>query len=274
MKSVKASIYLSILFVYLLSGCNLPTAQESVPEPSEPIVPTDVPSPTDEPTPTDLPLPTETTAPTNTSAPTDTPEPTKTALPDGVLFRDDFEGEINAGWEWQYEVAERWSVTEDGWLQIIGEPPSLLGDGMQSNLLWLSLPEGDFVVSVHLKTKPFTNFHQATIYIYEDSENYVAINRGYCDICETGGGGFFMEYKISGAWGAYQAAAKAEDVYLRLESSGDMISGYFALTEGEWERLGRFGNFFQFKRVGIGVTNAGASEDVVGLFDYFEISVP
>jgi regulation of enolase protein 1 (concanavalin A-like superfamily) len=219
-------------------------------------------------------LPTSTPLPTNTSLPTETPKPTVTSLPEGVLFRDDFAGELQPGWEWENENPDKWTFTDDGWLQIIGEHDSLLGESRQNNLLWYSLPSGDFVVTAHLKTKPFENFQQATIYIYEDPENYVAINRGYCDLCSTGGGGFYMEYKISGQWGSYNAATEAEDVYLKLESSDNTISGYYATKPEQWIRLGRFGNFFKFKKVGIGVTNVRAGDDVVGLFDYFEVSLP
>ena len=165
-----------------------------------------------------------------------------------------------------------WTITDDGWLQIVGEHDSLLSENTQSNLLWYPLPDGDFVITVHLKTNPFANFHQASIFIYEDAENHITINRGYCDICQTGGGGFYMDYKIGGNWGNYQIATDAEDVFLRLESKDNIISGYYATEPDQWERLGRFGNYFNFQRVGICVSNVGASEDVVGLFDYFEVS--
>jgi hypothetical protein len=230
-------------------------------------------TPTAVPTATSLP-PTNTSVPTNTALPTETPKPTNTPLPAGVIFRDDFSGELQSGWEWQNENPDKWTLTDDGWLQIIGEHDSLLGENNQNNLLWYTLPAGDFIITAHLKTKPFENFHQATIYIYEDPENYVAINRGYCDVCSTGGGGFYMEYKISGQWGSYTATTKTEDVYLKLESANNTISGYYATEPDNWVRLGRFGNYFQFKKVGIGVTNVRASNDVVGLFDYFEITQP
>ncbi len=216
-----------------------------------------------------------------TGAPTEIPEPTEaplpptyTPLPEGVLFRDDFDGELQPGWEWDNEDTNKWEITDDGWLKIVGGADSLLGDGTQKNLLWRDLPSGDFEISVHLRANPSENFHQATIYIYENPDNYIAINRGYCDICETGGGGFYMEYKIDQAWGAYQMATDAEDIYLRMESNDKILSGYYATEEGQWERLGRFGDYFEFSKVGIGVTNIHAESIVTGYFDYFEISLP
>jgi hypothetical protein len=227
----------SVILVLVMCALILSACQSTPPPATEAAVveqPTNAPLPMDTSVPTDTALPTETPVPTNTALPTETPKPTNTPLPAGVLFRDDFNGEFQPGWDWENENPDKWTFTDDGWLQIIGEHDSLL----------------------------------------EDPENYITINRGYCDLCQTGGNGIYMDYKISGKWGGYQTATDAEDVYLRLESKGNTISGYYALSPDQWERLGRFGNYFQFKKVGIGVSNVRAASDVVGLFDYFEISTP
>jgi hypothetical protein len=264
MKRIPAFLAL-VLLVFILLGCQPPAAESPPPEPEQP---------TEMPPPTALPLPTSTPPPTATPEPSPTPKPSATALPPGVLFRDDFEGELQPGWELQNEDPNKWAFTDDGWLQIIGGHESLLGEGGQSNLFWYPLPPGDFAISVHLKTKPFENFHQSTIYIYENGDNFIAINRGFCAPCATGGGGFYMDYKISGDANAYMVATDAEDVYLKLESKDNIISGFYATEPGNWQRLGRFGNYFEFKKVGIGVTNIRAPDDVMGQFDYFEISLP
>jgi len=68
------------------------------------------------------------------------------------------------------------------------------------------------------------------------------------------------------------------ELYLKLEDKDNVISGYYATSPDQWERLGRFGNYFKFKRVGLGVTNVDQpgviNEDLVGFFDYFEIRKP
>jgi len=220
--------------------------------------------------PTSAPLPTDTPAPTATLAPTATPE--------GQIFRDDFTGALQPGWSWQHENAARWSITEDGWLQILGEDASLLSVQAQSNLLWHDLPVGDFVITVHLQAIPMADFHQAAIFIYEDPENYITINRGYCSFCLPGANGVYMDYKIGGAFGNYKVAVTATDLYLRLESTGETIAGYYALAPDQWQRVGRFGNYFAFNRGGIGVANVDAPPpddvDLAGRFDYFEITRP
>jgi hypothetical protein len=191
--------------LWILSACQSQPVQTQIPPATIPPTATDV-----------IVLPTDTPVPTATALPAETQRPANTPLPAGILFRDDFEGELQPGWEWENENPDKWTFTDGGWLQIIGESNNLLRENQQNNLLWYPLPTGDFVITVHLKTQPFENFHQAAIYIYQDPENYVTINRGYCDLCPTGGNGFYMDYEISGAMGNYNIATSAEDVYLRL----------------------------------------------------------
>jgi len=252
----------ALLFIIAISAC-------AAPQPSTSIL---------------LP-PTVTVAPANTSTPlptsTNTPEPTATTIPtttpEGQIFHDDFTGGIQAGWEWQNENPSRWSITTDGWLQILGEDASLLGNGTQSNLLCRNAPNEDFQITVHLSAETTTNFQQATLYLYQDGENYVAINRGFCGPCATGGNGLFMEYKFAGAWGAYNEKTSDTDVFLRLVSQGQTIKGYYAFEPDEWELFGNIGNYLENANICLGVSNvdqAGINSDLVGRFDYIDISLP
>jgi regulation of enolase protein 1 (concanavalin A-like superfamily) len=219
--------------------------------------------------------------PTPTPEPTATPEPTP--LPEGILFRDDFEGYFQPGWTWLNEEPDRWTFTEEGWLEITGSNPAFYTEGNEiglTNFLTRELPEGEFMITAHIKSNPTENFQQATIYIYEDKNNYVALNIGYCDLCPTGGPGFYMETFIdNNPFGdAYHILRdpEASDVYLRLVNQGGSVTGYFATSPGEWQRAAAFGNFFDFKLVGLGTTNSttgGVENDIVSQFDYFEISL-
>ena len=175
------------------------------------------------------------------------------------------------------EVSSRWSLTPEGWLQILGEDASLLGNDYQSNLLCRPAPTGEFQITVRVDAAPAENFQQATLYLYQDGNNYIAINRGFCGPCLTSGSGVFMEYKIAGSWGAYNAKTDATDTYLRLTSNGESISGYYAFAPEEWQLFGKVGYFVQEAQVCLGVSNvdtAGINADLVGRFDYLDISLP
>jgi hypothetical protein len=202
-------------------------------------------------------------------------------LPEGVFFRDDFSGALLAGWTWENEKPDRWKITDDGWLQIKGEDPSALNGQDQSNMLFHELPSGNFMVTAHLTAATDSNFQQAAIFLYEDVNNYVAINRGFCEPCLPGNGnGIFMDYKIGGKnyWlGDNKVQSDPVDVYLRLVSKDKVIYGYYAFQPDDWKLLTRLGDFFEFKRVGLGVTNSdanGIDSDLIGSFDYIEISKP
>lgn len=236
--------------------------------------------PAELPQPTSVP-PTFAPQPTNTFTPEPTPTVVPTATPENQIFRDDFSGLLQPGWTWENEKPDRWKITDDGWLQILAEDASALAGQGQSNMLFRALPDGNFVVTAHITTAPDSNFQQTAIFLFEDVDNYVAVNRGYCEPCFPGkGNGIFMEYKIGGdfRWSAeLNNQVDETDVYLRLVSKDKIIYGYYALVPDDWQLIMRLGDFFEFNRVGLGVTNsdgAGINSDVVGSYDYFEITRP
>lgn len=254
--------------VILFSGCKQaaqPT--EIVTSEAQEVLPTNtqlLPSATPEPTATEV-LPTATA----------TIEPSPT--PEGQIFRDDFSGSLSPEWSVKDELKDKWVITDDGFLQIIGENNLLITSGNQNNLFCVALPEGDFAASTYLSTSLNSNFQQAALYIYEDADNFVTINRGYCDLggCETGGNGFYMDYKVNGVWGGYRVATSSDSVGLKLERVETVLAGYYSTVPGEWQRLGRFGDLFTLKEVCLGAGNgADVNSDIVAQFDYFEISKP
>lgn len=259
----KINLICGVVVCLLFAACATPS------ETSEPIDP-----PTEPPQPTPVP-------PTETFTPEPTPTVAPTATPLYQVFRDDFSGSLQPGWTWENEKPDRWKVSEDGWLQILAEDQSALAGEAQSNMLFRDLPEGDFVVTAHITSAPDSNFQQAAIYLFEDLNSYVALNRGYCEPCFPGqGNGIFVDYKINGdfIWsGDLRAQVDEVDVYLRLVSKDKILYAYYALAPDDWQLLTRLGDFFEFKRVGLGVTNADQAEngsDLVGSYDYFEITRP
>lgn len=255
----------SVIPFLVIMTCACQAATDATPTP-EIVIPTQKPTTTPSPLP---PTPTDTPEPTPTPAPTETPV--------GQIFRDDFNAVLQPGWTMRNEVPDRWSLAPEGWLVILGEDASLLGNAYQSNLLCRQAPTGEFVITVRVDTAPVENFQQATLYLYQDGNNYIAINRGFCGPCVTGGGGVYMEYKIAGSWGAYNAKTDTTDTYLRLSSNGESISGYYAFEPDEWQLMGKVGYFVQEAKVCLGVSNAdmaGLNADLVGRFDYIDISLP
>jgi hypothetical protein len=256
-----------ILLSLVAAGCG--------PAETPPAVPTETPEV--EPADTEVP---PTKKPTRTPTPV---PPTQTPLPEGVLFRDDFEGSLQPGWEWRNEDPTRWSFVENGWLEIVGDDISLFMEEERGmiNFLTRDLPEGEFAIVTHVQADPDESFEQAAIYIFEDEDNYIALNLGYCGVCGVGGPGYFMETFIdNNPFGNHYEVPRdpsATDVLLKLVNQAGSITGYYMETDGEWQRLGAFGHFFEFNSVGLGATNSnaeGVEEDIVARFEYFEITEP
>ena len=193
---------------------------------------------------------------------------------EGPIFRDDFNGQLNHSWEWENEDASRYKVNEDGWLEITGGSENILAGGQQTNLLWMPLPEGDFVISIHLKSQPLFDFQRAGLLLYEDSENYISLSRGYCMQCILGGSGVFLEYNLNGSRGRYTAAADATDLYLMLVIEQGVVSSFHAVVAEQWQHLASLENDIHFKHVALSVTKESEWDngyDIVGMFDFFEI---
>jgi len=195
-------------------------------------------------------------------------------IPVMPTFRDDFSGQLNPDWNWQNEDVSHYKVNEDGWLEITGGSENILAGEQQTNLLWTSLPEGDFVISIHLKSQPLFDFQQAGLLLYEDSENYISLSRGYCMQCVLGGSGVFLVYNFKGDRVSYASATDVTDLYLMLIRVGGVISGFYATESGRWLQVASLHNGSRFYHAGLSVTNDSTWNeglDVIGMFDFFEI---
>ena len=139
------------------------------------------------------------------------------------------------------------------------------------------------MLTAHIMADPRQNFHQANIFIFENETNFIRLNFGFCDKCGLPTGyGYFMETIIdNNPFSDVYAKSRLpedKDVFLRLINQNGSITGYYATEFGNWQKIGAFGNFFNFVSVGLGATNSVPEtwevEDIVALFDYFEIALP
>jgi len=259
-----------VALILALAACALPGQQapESAPSAS-----------------TRLPPPTVQAAQPQDTPSGEEPPESGSALP----FRDDFTGEIAPAWEWVNESPDRWRITDDGWLEITADNPSVIGGGAaieQVNLLVLPVPDGDFVATTRVQAEPIESFEQAALSLIQDGENYVAVLTGFCATCAgtISGHGFFMEAFLP-ALGLGDATilpreASATDVYLRLSytAATRTVVGLYAVQPDQWQTVRTVSDVPAFKWISLGVSNVpgpdGNTVDLVARFDYFEIAQP
>jgi beta-xylosidase len=210
---------------------------------------------------------------------------------DSIIFRDDFEGELNEDWFWVNEDPSRWSISDEkGWLSITADNSSMLHKSEiigQTNVLVRPAPEGDFTLTVKMDTQPAEDFQQAGIYIIEDGFDYVAILVSFCMDCSPASGGEQIEMKavrdnqplLANTY-IPKPPGVGSEVSLRLAYSSKVnsITGFYSFDGVDWEEAFQVRDAPPFDKVGLSATNSpgpgGVQRDLIARFDFFELIKP
>jgi beta-xylosidase len=253
---MKKNYLVLLLITVLFSACNTRIASkptitdESVQLPSETPVP---PTPTMEAQPTPLPSPT----------------------PDPVIFRDDFNGALEIGWQWVREERNFWSLTNNpGWLEIMAGSGYVIHEDV-SNLLVRTAPNGDFELETRMKFKPTSNFQIAGLLIFESVADHMLFGRAYCDKLACADDGYYFDLITGGVYlseNYARGAAETATVYFRLRSEGDEFTGYVSEDGLEWRVIGTHTSKMNPLYVGLMVGQVDRSEPIPAQFDYFMIT--
>lgn len=292
---MKRLVILVLLASVLLPACGgaPPEAEPTAPPttvPTEAVQPTATPEPTDTPTtepptatpeptlaPTEAPSPTP--EPTSTSEPTAPPEPTTPAEPTAtlttgpvVVFRDDFNGALGAGWSWVRQDLTHWNLTDvPGSLRIILQP-GWVGDGSANNVLLRAVPAGNFEIATLVRFTPTSDFQFAGLLIYQDDPNALEFGRAF-----AGGwvrnGIYFDNITAGELVGSNYATVTASQsqAYLRLRREGTTYTGYYSEDGTNWFMIGQHTNGLTPTRVGVFAAQASQAETTAD-FDYFTIT--
>jgi len=275
---MQRAILILVCCTALLAACAAPAPATQEP-PAE--AATDIPPP-----------PTSTSPPTETPTPEPTATPEPTPIPEGLFFRDDFSGELADGWEWINEEADRWTISEDGWLEITAGNPGLFVAEealiVQVNLLSRAMPEGNVDLITHVAANPDENFKQAAIFFIQDYGNFVGLNIGMCTFCspDSEGYGFYMDAFKDGQSvrdSAIVAPRSADtiDAYLKLayRPAAGTITGYYATAPDAWQELFVVEGAPVPTLIALGAANVpgppnGSTHDLLARYDFVELWQP
>jgi Tol biopolymer transport system component/regulation of enolase protein 1 (concanavalin A-like superfamily) len=198
-----------------------------------------------------------------------------TALAAPTIWRDDFNGPLQEGWEWVNENPDKWEFYE-GFLRISAATE---GTGTE-NLLLRAVSEGDFVIETRLIFEPDTNFQIAGLVIYQDEDHFLQFGRAFCDLegpCIGNGIYFDQADKDNPVYANFATPVdNSSEAYLRLERQGNMVKGFFSYEGSTWFEIGTHWIPDNFQVLGVGLT---ASQDlntpdwdIPADFDYFELT--
>jgi hypothetical protein len=207
--------------------------------------------------------------PTDTLAPTNTLEPPRTY--------DGFDGALTLPWSWKDENPAKWSLTENpGFLRIYAGP---YPDGGQNILL---LPvTGDFTATTRVSFAPGTNFQFAGLTLFIENGIKVTFGRAFCGfIPPCVGNGIYFDYieeeaAVNGNFAT--EVPNTSDTWLRLERSGDSLTGSYSGDGLTWQVIGthNLSVFFASPRIGLFVGNDMVKDDpeIPADFDFFELTL-
>ena len=234
------------------------------------------PSPTPQPTPTPtfVPAPTETTPPP-TATPTPSPTPEPSATPDPLIFRDEFEGQLDETWQWVREDARFWSLTHNpGWLEITLRPGSV-ADGNIKNLLLSPATQGNFELQTTIRFKPTSNIQSAGLLIYESADKFIQLIRAYCSYPQCAKDGFYLDLVTAGQFSPENFARSAPDtdaVSLRLRREGRTFTGYYSVDGKQWKMVGSHSTDLTPVFVGLVAGQVIGFTPKPAQFDYFLVN--
>jgi virginiamycin B lyase len=215
-----------------------------------------------------------------TPAPTLSPIPAEPATaPTLATWTDDFNDALASGWSWVDEDPTHWNLIDaHGALRIITQGQSLYSADKPTNLLSRDAPAGDFEIVTKVTFDPKNNFQQAAILIYQDEDNFVLLNRGFCEREGCPGSGIFLDNESNGeidfSKSSPGTSSSLQTTWLRLHRKGTKYIAFYSGDGQKWEELGRVENPMTPTKVGLTANNANDDPSVPQIpadFDSFTI---
>jgi hypothetical protein len=192
----------------------------------------------------------------------------------GVAFEDQFDGSLAAGWEWEAEDPDHWSLTAaPGSLQITALAES-------RNVLLRDAPDEPYELTTRVRFDPSTNYQFAGLIITgTDPGDVLQVGQAFCQgQPHCVGNGVYADVKVDdkpvedGNVGA-PLARDPEALYLRVVADGDEYTASFSEDGTTWTHLASRTLSIGDPRVGL-VAHQALSGTADARFDYVTIREP
>jgi pyrimidine-specific ribonucleoside hydrolase len=146
-------------------------------------------------------------------------------------------------WIWMREERSDWDAAiRPGYLRVHTRPQTIYftAPNNQQNILLRRAPPGDFTLTTRVEFEPSHNFQQAALIVYRSDDNFVLIDRGFCDQCPTGGNGVYFDSEGDGVPEfSHSQAYAASSAYLRIRRAGSSYLGSYSTDGLAWTVLGQ-----------------------------------
>lgn len=192
------------------------------------------------------------------------------------VFRDDFDGSLNEGWQWLGEDTSNWNLTDvPGFLRITLQPSSIAPDGRAQNFLVRAFPEGDFQIETFVMFEPSSNFQFAGLLIYEAQGKAMQFGRAFanCGFEACKGNAIYFDLADPGVVSPpnfVTPVGETSQAWLRLVRIGNRYEGYYSADGATWKSIGTHTS--NIAPVYIGLIGSQAYEaETTADFNYFVI---
>ncbi|MDW8277445.1 MAG: protein kinase [Anaerolineales bacterium] len=168
--------------------------------------------------------------PTNTSAPLEA-----LVIKQGRIYSAEFRGEPGPGWEWQQGTL-------------------LAQERISTRMLLRPAPQGDFEMTGFIRSPRFDKFHLGGLVLYENDENQLIFGYGTCrlpNLCIGEGLYFFSLNQATLAQNSFATKILGNELYLRLQRSGNLFLAAYSLNRTDWKSLGTHERNFSDLRIGV-----------------------
>lgn len=193
-------------------------------------------------------------------------------------FRDDFNNELDNGWEWLYEFVGGWNLNDrPGFLRI--EVPL-----NAKQFLVRNAPEGNFEITTRVLVTPDQNFQQAGLIILHDDGHMLMFHRGYAFFpnvdCCIGNALYYdnidFDLGLPGAGYGIDLLSptktdEMDEAYLRLTREGKTYTAYYSNDGENWTTVGKHEVDWVPVYVGIQTSGNQNSTPADADFDYFTL---
>ncbi|MDP1548181.1 MAG: hypothetical protein Q8L87_19380 [Anaerolineales bacterium] len=194
-----------------------------------------------------------------------------------TVFRDDFNSDLEPGWQWLNENPAAWNLVQfPGFLQIHAES-GYINLGTAKNVLVRNAPEGDFIVEASLNYSPDDSDQFAGIVLLESTRDYLQVGLGYCPpVVGCPGPGFYVDIYKNGKFTLPRNSMSFTEnaLVIRVIVQAGTISVFTSPNGAVWYRS--FQGPVDIKVVQVGLF-AGQNNEVLtipAMFDYFELKIP
>src|SRR3954470_8396660 len=195
-----------------------------------------------------------------------------------TTFRDDFNGTALDS-SWQIVRQSQALSVAGGTANIVTENGDVYTNSNNAkNLVLRPAPSGAWTATVKVNEAGNRQYQQAGLLVYGDDDNYTKFDRVATSTADPAVEHFEFINEVAGT--ARNAAADSgptlgatfgADWYMKIESDGRQIKGYYSTDGTNWTLTGQPANLPANAKVGFFALDNAAATHVTAKFDYFQL---